>query len=199
LTVQLQTVIVAGMSLQGDTPFPPESDPAARTASLIGTHVMLRPIDPHDYIGFYWMEQTPGGKMGDDIPAGSTPPEAYEGLVWDGTEAQFAVTTNHDGSLIGRIAAQDLDLRNGHARLHLRFRDDAWAAGWVDEAATMFVSQLFETFPLFKVYWEHLPESSVPAPLARFAEEGRLRGHVWRHDGRSDLILRSVTRDAWLS
>lgn len=180
-----------------------EGLPSLPLDPLVGDHVLLRPLTPHDYAAFFAIEQDPNHRVW-PLPASATvAPANYETVVWEGVSAQFAIIANDDGSLVGRAAAVDMDLVNGSARVLFSVRAGVAAEAWPGEAAEMFVAHVFERWRLHKVYWEYADRlgSAVVLPshgiLADFREEGRLTGHVWDGAGRADLVITAMTREAW--
>lgn len=66
----------------------------------------------------------------------------------------------------------------------------------------MFVSRLFNDFPFRKLYLESAESNSMRFGGGRsvlLEEEARFRERVWLNGRFEDLVVHSVSRDAWLA
>lgn len=174
--------------------------PVASPAPLVGLHCRLRPVVPADYPALYRLE------LGGDRAAlyrhrGVTvSPEQYPATLWAGVLSQFVVESLRAPRFLGLVASYGADLRNGHARLAGILEPDARGLGWPVEGWALFISYLFVTFPLRKLYADVLDANLADvAPLLDRVgtREGRFVEHEFHGGRHMDLHTFAIFREEW--
>jgi RimJ/RimL family protein N-acetyltransferase len=171
-------------------------EPAPRT----GRYCRLGVIEPSDYPRLYEIEFASEGSEFYRHRGAAVAPDVYAATLWAGVLSQWKVCALEKGGTIGLVAAYGADLRNGHAHIAGIIADPWRRRGWVLEAWVLFISYLFATFPLVKLYADVLEPNL--ATSGRMVErvgrlEGILRGHELHGDQRIDQYLFAIYRDDW--
>lgn len=131
---------------------------------------------------------------------GITPsPEHFHRLLWDGVLSQFLVC-RHDGVAAGLVSCFEPDHRNRFAHLAALTNPEVPGATTVPRALAEFITYLFRSFELRKLY-AHMLEGAyaqVASGAGRlFRCEGRLVDHEYVEGRYEDLVLLAVHRDDW--
>lgn len=134
---------------------------------------------------------------------GTTPsPEAFVHSLWNQVLAQFAVTAHAAPAVpVGLVVANRADFRSQHCYLAAVLEPGAAPTGWGMEVLGLFISYLFESFNLRKIYFESLSFnlSQFASGIGRFfVEEGRLRGHDFYGGRWWDLHVMAIYREQWI-
>lgn len=113
--------------------------------------------------------------------------------------ASFAIEA--DGRLIGGCALFDFDHTAQVCQLGITIGDKSyWGKGYGREAAGLLVHYAFQYRNLHKVYLRVHGKNkrAIRAYQAvGFAEEGRLRDHVWSDGAYDDLVYMGILRAEW--
>lgn len=160
----------------------------------------LRTITDSDSAFLYELMSSPeaGGRV---RFAGATPsPEKIVASLWDNVLAQFVIEGVSSRRPLGLVAVTSPNFRDGWAYLSAVGLPLVQGSGLIAESVLLGFDYAFLTWPFRKVYME-VTETSYSAfrsGLTRFfAEEGRLREHVF-WDGRyRDVFILSVLRSTW--
>lgn len=106
-----------------------------------------------------------------------------------------------DGKLIGGCALFDFNSTAHTCQLGITIGDkDYWGKGYGREAISLLVNYAFQYRNLHKVFLSVLGknERAIRAYQAvGFAEEGRLREHVWSNGAYDDLVYMGILRKEW--
>lgn len=133
---------------------------------------------------------------------GQTPsPEAFHRLLWDAVLCQFLVC-RADRVPVGLVSCFEADLRNRYANLAALANPAVPTATGMPRGLAAFVTHLFRTFELRKLYAHMLERSyaQVASGDGRlFHIEGRLIDHEYVDGRYEDLVLLAVHRDDWLA
>jgi hypothetical protein len=141
-----------------------------------------------------------------DFTGGATPgPQQFVHELHAGVLCQYVVEPVVEGGrrvgLAGLVAAYQPDLANGTAWLAVAATSPHLGGGLALEGTALFVSHLFATFPLRRLYAEVPGHSfaAIASGLGRwFVEEGRLAEHS-SHAGRYwPLHVLTIERTRWL-
>ena len=132
---------------------------------------------------------------------GQTPsPEAFHRLLWEGVVCQFIVC--RDGGVpVGLVSCFEPDHRNRFANLAVLTNPHVDAGTCVPRATARFVTHLFRSFELRKLYAHMLAcnFAQVASGQGRlFHIEGRLVDHEFVDGRYEDLVLLAVHRDEWV-
>lgn len=127
--------------------------------------------------------------------------ESFQQNLWSGVLTQFVVVENESSHPIGLVVAYSADLHHGLGYVGGTMTPRVGGTGLSMEGFDIFLRYLFTAWNFRKLYFE-VPEynsrvlrNSVGAV---FAEEGRLRHHIY-YDGRYwDRIILAIYRDTWL-
>ncbi len=129
-----------------------------------------------------------------------TPPrwETFPELLWADILVQFAVL--HRGDFAGLVQAYGANFRHRTGKLAVLFASRVRGQGAPMVATGLFISYVFQTFDLRKLYAE-IPEFNYPlfeSGEGRFFEiEGRLADHEY-HGGRYfDTVLLAIDAHHW--
>jgi RimJ/RimL family protein N-acetyltransferase len=169
-------------------------------ATVMGSHVRLRPLDTDDYPLLYFMEQDPVTSQRFRHRGHTVAPERYGEALWSGVDCQYAIDSLRDGTLIGVINIHNADQANLHARLAIMIRPDLRNRAWPLEALTLFVDHVFRAFPYRKLYadvTEVVFEAFKNGAGIDFDIEGRLVEHHWIEGRWQDLLVLAVHREKW--
>jgi acyl carrier protein len=114
--------------------------------------------------------------------------------------AQVMVDDVRSAQRVGIVQAVAANLIDGHARITTTSRPERIGSGWAVEGLGLFVSYLFATFPLRKLYAE-VP-SFAWATVASgegtaFTVEGVLKGHRYANGQWWDVSVVAIDRDGW--
>ncbi len=165
------------------------------------TDVQLVPVGPQHEAQLREQELKYGGpewRFGGQVPS----PEEYHQRLWQGVVAQYLVIDAGE-RVLGLVACYQCDFVSGTAFLSaIRFGDQPNVNVGFIRGCLMFVSRLFNDFPLRKLYLESAESNSSLFGGGRsllLTEEARFRERVWLNGQFEDLIVHSVSRDAWQS
>jgi RimJ/RimL family protein N-acetyltransferase len=122
--------------------------------------------------------------------------------LWHLVLAQFLVVDAGAGGPIGQVLAHSANLRSGHTRLGvLTSLPPEWGSEAVGEAVGLFVTYLFDTWNLRKLYYMGPPGDAAVVLGERIAVhlavEGMLREYEWYGGAWQDLEVLALYRDRW--
>ncbi|WP_307873548.1 MULTISPECIES: phosphopantetheine-binding protein [unclassified Frankia] len=129
---------------------------------------------------------------------GSVPPFAqFENDLWQGVFAQFLVESVQTSQPAGHVMCYNADLNLGHAYVGAAMAGQYLGSGIAAEPVQLFVSYLFDVWPLRKLYLE-LPEfnfTQFASAIGRgLSVEARLRGHDYYRGRRWDRLILAIYR-----
>lgn len=108
--------------------------------------------------------------------------DVYEQNFWQGILAQFVVVERSSSAMIGHVLAYNADLNYGIAYVAAAMISQVARSGAGIEAIDLFVSHLFGSFRLRKLYFE-VPEYNLPqfgsAVGTLLRREGELAEHSY--------------------
>jgi len=168
-----------------------------------GDRVTLRAITPADYPRLLEFKHDVEFELagGGDPPrprtlAGAT--EFFDELLKDRDVFTFGIEA--DGKLIGDLGLFHVNRVNGSAELGIGIGDKAyWGNGYGREAIALLVDYGFRLLNLRRIWLEVHANNDRAMACYRscgFAEEGRLREHVWTDGKYVDLVVMGLLRDA---
>src|SRR5690606_2010418 len=173
---------------------------------LKGEKVILRPVRREDLPLLNQMKNDVEGELagGGDPPMPQPLPmlEAEYEQSWSrGGRDNVNFAIEADGKLIGGCALFDFDSTAHTCQLGITIGDKAyWGKGYGREAISLLVNYAFQHRNLHKVFLRvhSKNERAIRAYQAvGFAEEGRLRDHVWSNGAYDDLIYMGILREEW--
>ena len=97
--------------------------------------------------------------------------------------------------VLGTIYSYNLNLVDGHVFMGGYMPPDTRGLGYGAISCALYISYLFEFFPLHKIYFEVLGYNKFSLPLLQnfgFVEEGRFKEHRFYDGERHDLIRMAV-------
>lgn len=170
--------------------------------SLEGRRARLRPVTPDDYEALYEICLDPAIAFRWRFGGGSISFDDFCERLWDGVHVQYVVERMSDRTLAGLQISYNVNWRDGYtfvaSILDTRFHRQIWAS----EGGALFISYLFRSFPLRKIYGESagFNVGQFSSGLdSLFIEEARLRQQVF-HDGRYwDQYVHAIYPDAWFN
>lgn len=170
-------------------------------APLSTTRVALRPLGTQDYAFVEALELHPE-RLVSYRHRGTTPsPEAFAQRLWQGVLAQFVVDDVSARRPLGIVAAFGADFANGHVQLAIVSageRDPI--AGMFLEGVELFVTYLFDTFNIHKVF-AYVIEPNIHRFDALVGDvltlEGVLRRHEFFASDWVDVHILAIHREAW--
>jgi hypothetical protein len=168
--------------------------------SLLGKHVVLRPVTPNDYPMLQAVE-TEGDLAGRWRWRGMTPsPEQWVSQLWNGVLAQFIMVARSSGEPLALIYAYKASQRDGTAYLAvLKFNPNSRST-LVMAGTALFVEYLFTHWDLRTVYME-VPAfnmSQFASGIGRyFAIEGQLRDNYVCCGKRYDMYILAIHVEQW--
>ena len=113
--------------------------------------------------------------------------------------ALFAIEV--EGTFIGQCGFAELNETNRTGELGITIGDPAcWGKGYGREAVGLLLDYAFRLRNLRRIWlWVHADnERAIAAYRAcGFAEEGRLREHVWSNGRYVDALIMGILRDDW--
>jgi RimJ/RimL family protein N-acetyltransferase len=170
------------------------------SSKLEGSAVSLRPVTPHDFDFLYRLATDPVSGLAWRNRGDPISPDVFHQLLWQNILAQFTVCSKASGELVGHVAAAEPNLRDGHAYLFASLSPQKARLGWPLEGFALFVSYVFSEWRFEKLYFE-TPEPAFDKLRSGvgkyFAEEGCLKGHLFR-DGRYwDMHVLALYRSQW--
>lgn len=111
---------------------------------------------------------------------------------------QFIAEIVGRNRVLGTIYSYNFNLVDGHVFMGGYMPKDTRGLGYGAITCMLYISYLFEFFPLHKIYFEALGYNKFSLPLLQnfgFTEEGRFREHRFYDGERHDLIRMAVYRD----
>jgi hypothetical protein len=181
--------------VQADNGGPPKE---FKNPPLRGRHVYLRPVNPEDYGYMRALD------LGEELGVrwrfrGATPSPEQWAQAGGAQLAQFMVTRSSDNRPLGAAAVYQHNFQDEHAYLAVAAFDTDRNPLMVLGTA-LFVEYVFTCWNFRKLYLD-LPEYNLPQLASGvgtlFAEEGRLREHMY-YDGRFwDKLVLALYRRTW--
>jgi len=142
--------------------------------------------------GFEWRGVGPG-----------TSADALETFLKERVLAQFLLARADDSNeVVGLAQCLAPDFVHGAAQVAVLLRRDYHGRGWPLEGVALFMSYLFNAYPLRKLYLEvpDLNDQRFGRGLGRiFKYEGTLSEHEWHVGAFRDVHFYSMHRDSFLS
>jgi [ribosomal protein S5]-alanine N-acetyltransferase len=164
-------------------PFVPEDAPAVQ--KLVSPREVAAPLDamPHPY---------PDGAAEEWIATHAARAETGVAFTW-------AVTTRHDGTLIGAV---ELRVESVHRRGEFGYWTGMpfWNQGYTTESAGRVVRYGFETLNLHRIQALVLPTNTGSVRVLEklgFCREGVLRDYVLRWGEFQDRAIYGLLREEW--
>jgi hypothetical protein len=179
---------------------PALSSPEAGPGQPHSRRALLRNVLPSDYEFLYRMSVDPVSSYRWRFRGATPSPEEFTASFWQGVLAQFIVDDAQKRGPLGLVVAYRADMRNGFAYGGFMSGHSTVIGSPIVDGFIVFLSYLFATWPLRKVYFE-VPEYNLrglQSGLDRYCVvEGRLVAYDF-HDGRYwDMVIASLSRDAW--
>lgn len=168
--------------------------------ALVGRHVSLRTVMPHDYEVLRTAEGDP--RLGQQWRLrGQTPsPESWNHMFWHGVLAQFLIVDSQSSDVLGLAMAYRADFQNGHAYVGAMKLDLDVFSPKVMLGLFRFIEYVFWTWPFRKLYFE-APEYNVQqfgTAIGRLLRiEARLTEHSYYGGRYWDELLLSLDRSTW--
>ncbi|MGI8519795.1 MAG: GNAT family N-acetyltransferase [Actinomycetota bacterium] len=162
----------------------------------------VRPLDPDHYPGLYRLELELSLSGEGRLEGTSLPFEDFIASLWSGVEAQAVVLdTSASQPVVGLISLYSFDARAQTAYLAAYFWPSFRGRYFVARTVFEFIGRVFEQWPLRKLYMEVSEDRlrSFPSLVGRLMRvEGRLSNHVFRRGAYQDLVILSLSREAWV-
>jgi hypothetical protein len=162
-----------------------------------GVRVDLRPVVAADLPYLYALAVDPELSFKWRMRGQTPSPEQFQAELFVGVHAQFVVHHRESGRPLGLVVAYRMQADNGHCYLGLVGDDDT---GALMEGMVVFLSYLFESWPLRKVYAEvpgYALDQFASGVDRYFDEEGRLTEHDFFKGQYWDLHVLAITRSRW--
>jgi RimJ/RimL family protein N-acetyltransferase len=168
---------------------------------LQGDRVLLRAFRPDDLDALTaFQNDLETELLGGGAPPRPTPREhmaqLWERLTGDRSGAAFVMEA--DGKVIGNLGLYNADSEARTIELGITIGDkDYWGRGYGQEALRLAVDYAFRMRNIRKVYLSvHADNARAIAAYTKagFAEEGRLREHVWSGGRYVDVVQMAVFR-----
>jgi RimJ/RimL family protein N-acetyltransferase len=176
-------------------------DTRRRDLPLMSTaRVRLRHIDERDRVFLYDLMTSPeaGGRV---RFGGATPsPDKVASSLWESVLAQFVIESVPAGEPLGLLAITSPNFRDGFAYVSALGVPAVQGTGLIAEGVLLGFHYAFSTWPFRKIYMETGEDSydNFRSGLGEFfAEEGRLRQHVFWNGRWRDVFILAVYRDTW--
>jgi acyl carrier protein/RimJ/RimL family protein N-acetyltransferase len=165
-----------------------------------GSRVRLRPVEPADLAFLYRMATE--GETGERWRhRGAVPnPQSFAERLWDGVLTQSIIERIGDSRPVGLACAYSANLRDGYVYVAGVCDAHVLRSGLCAQGLMLLADHLFRNWSFRKIYFEATAfnYSQFASGSGRlFVEEGRLADHTF-YDGRYwDLVVGSLTREAW--
>ncbi len=111
---------------------------------------------------------------------------------------QFIAEVAGENKVLGTIYSYNLNLVDGNVFIGGYMPEGTRGLGYGAISCALYISYLFEFFPLHKIYFEAFGYNKFSLPMLRnfgFVEEGRFKEHRFYNGERHDLIRMAVYRD----
>ncbi len=144
------------------------------------------------------------------IAGGGDPPEPvplerlqrdFDGEVADPPPHKIEFAIEADGEYIGRCGLYNIDRTARHAELGIGIGPrEYWGRGYGREAVALLLDYAFRLRNLRRVWLEVHGENERGIRAYKacgFAEEGRMREHVWLAGRYVDNVIMGVLREEW--
>jgi RimJ/RimL family protein N-acetyltransferase/acyl carrier protein len=165
-----------------------------------GSRVRLRPVEPTD-LSFLYRLATEGETGERWRHRGAVPdPQSFAQRLWDGVLTQSIVERLADSRPVGLACAYSANLRDGYVYLAGVCDTQMLRSGLCTQGLMLLADHLFRNWSFRKIYFEATAFNYAQFASGSgriFVEEARLADHTF-YDGRYwDLVLGSLTREAW--
>jgi len=173
---------------------------------LEGEHIILRPLQLSDLEGAYvsWLndEEVCAHNSHHVYPYTPAQGKAYiESMTRDEHNLVLAIVDKENGTHIGNIALQKIDLISRNAEYAILVGDKAyWGKGVGKEASQLILRHGFEAMNLHRIYCGTASTNAGMQKLATslgFIEEGRRKEAHYKNGAYADLIEYGLLKDAW--
>jgi hypothetical protein len=187
--------------LLGD-PHDPMRGVGSGVPTLVGRHVLLRPVLPGDYQNLQLAETT--GHVGPRWRfRGSTPsPESWAQAVWSAVLCQYLVLDATTDQPLGLVVLYEPNFQDGHGHLAALKFDESDPTPRMMLGVGLLLAYSFACWPFRKLYlrspeYNYQQFSSGAGRL--FEVEGRLKAHSYHAGKYWDEIILGLTRESWES
>ncbi len=161
----------------------------------VGRYCNIRPLEAGDEPHLYALTTSPGAQVSWRFRTRQPTVREFVESLWNGVLHQVVVLEG--GAVRGHVIAYNPDLTAGWCYLAVLAHDEL-PRGVVVEAAGMFLAELFDRWPLRKVYFEadSLNLGAIGQGVASFADEvGVFPKHVFRGGEFRDVSVYQITRE----
>jgi RimJ/RimL family protein N-acetyltransferase len=165
-----------------------------------GKRVRLRHVARSDYDFLYKIETTGTRTTRYRLQGQAPGPDRFAQSLWDGVQV-ILIAEDNKGRAMGSHVLYGLDWRNGHARIATILLPTIGTGSIALEASELFLTYVFEAFPLRKLYGEvidlNLDQfSSALGTLCKV--EGRLVAHQYVEGAYRDLLYLAIYKSDWM-
>lgn len=180
----------------------PSSEQQLQPRKLAGRRFALREVRPDDYPFLYSLAVAP--ELAYRWRFRETQPtyETFVQTLGSGVLCQYLILNADQTRKIGLVVCYHANLKNRHAYIAVQGVPDARCTGILIDAATAFLTHLFETFNFLKVYAE-CPGWNLPQFRSQlgsgFVQEGCLQQHEYFAGRFWDHHIVAVYRDTFES
>jgi len=173
---------------------------------LRGERVTLRAMTREDFVHLARFENDLGFVLaGGGDPPGPVPLERlqreFEREISDPPKNKIEFAIEADGAFIGRCGLYNIDLNARHAELGIGIGErEYWGRGYGREAVGLLLDYAFRLRNFRRVWLEvhSANERGIRAYRScGFAEEGRMREHVYLDNRYLDNVIMGVLRGEW--
>lgn len=164
--------------------------------------VYLRPLTAADYDVVYRAEMDPATVQLYRHRGYTPSPDAFIQSLWSGVLTQHVIASASDHQPVGLVTAYNADLRDGYAYISAIVFPAFRGLGWPLEGLRLMISNLFDNFPLGKLYANVLEPnmSQFGVGAMRLAKvEARLGSHALVEGARVDRLTLALYREDWLA
>lgn len=170
---------------------------------LIGRHILLRPLENQDLETLYKFRNSLSFINLCSVRRNTISIEEFKKELEKDFERdrhiQFLIEHKKNNQVVGTIYSYNFNKADGHAFITTYIDDQFQNKGYGAEAFILFLSYLFKTYSLYKVYTE-VYEYNFPSLSALqntdFSEEGRFKKHKLFDGKRYDLIRFAIYRSS---
>ncbi len=167
---------------------------------LSGRRVVLRPLRPFDYEWLFPLATTGNGGRYWRFRGATPPAEEFPRAISHDVEVQMVVDRIDGRGPCGLVQLVNVNHRNGYGSMSVILRPDAYLEGWPMEGIGLFLSYVFMTWNLRKIYFESVEPSyeSYRSTVGRLlVEEGVLRAHEFVDGKYVDYHILALYRETW--
>lgn len=192
------------LGVDGDADPAPEvpirEDRRLTVPSLRGRHVFLRPLNTDDYQSLRLAELSGERAVRWRYRGATVSPEQWARGLWDGILAQYLVCTRSAGRPLGLVLVYRPNFTDGHAMFAAEAFSSPEPSPLLMFGAALLLDYTFACWNFRKLYLEvsEYNLGQLASGVGRvFAEEGRLREHLWCAGRYWDQVTLALYRDVW--